>query len=51
MVPKALVVDHELADRLRQLVALPSALESRCALAPSLGRSSVCGLDRIGGRA
>src|SRR5262249_7651121 len=35
---------------LRDLVALPPALESPCALALSFRRGSTCGLDRIGGR-
>src|SRR5918911_1900235 len=50
-VPHPLVVEDELANRLRELVALPPALESSCALALSFRRGSTCGLDRIGGRA
>src|SRR5919202_287785 len=50
VVPQPLIVEYELANRLRELVALPPALESPCALALSLGRGSTCGLDRIGGR-
>src|SRR5438552_16770850 len=50
VVPQPLVVEYELANRLRELVALPPALESPCALALSLRRGSTCGLDRIGGR-
>src|SRR5436305_5188225 len=45
-----MVVEYELADRLRELVALPLAIESPCALALSFRRGSTCGLDRIGGR-
>src|SRR5438874_3332436 len=50
VVPQPLVVEYELANRLRELVALPPALESPCALALSFRRCSTCGLDRIGGR-
>src|SRR5215467_6005480 len=50
-VPQPLVVKHELANRLRELVTLPPALPSPCALALALRRASTCGLDRIGGRA
>src|SRR5256712_3315341 len=50
VVPQPLVVEYELANRLRELVALPPALESPCALALSFRRGSTCGLDRIGGR-
>jgi hypothetical protein len=50
VVPQPLVVEYEIADRLRKLVALPPALESPCALAPSFRRAGTCGLDRIGGR-
>src|SRR3989440_10216342 len=50
VVPQPLVVEYELANRLRELVALPPALESSCALALSFRRGSTCGLDRIGGR-
>src|SRR2546426_3707976 len=50
VVPQPLVVEYELADRLRELVALPPALESPCALALSFRRGGTCGLDRIGGR-
>src|SRR3984893_17441302 len=48
--PQPLVVEHELANRLRELVALPPAFESSCALALSFRRRSTCRLDRIGGR-
>src|SRR2546422_7922226 len=50
VVPQPLVVEYELANRLRELVALPPALESPCALALSFRRGSGCRLDRIGGR-
>ena len=50
VVPQPLVVEYELANRLRELVALPPALESPCALALSFPRSSTCRFDRIGGR-
>src|SRR5216110_2638944 len=50
VVPQPLVVEYELPDRLRELVALPPALEPPCALALSFRRGSTCGLDRIGGR-
>src|SRR2546430_14004476 len=49
VVPQPLVVEYELADRLRELVALPPALESPCALALSFRRGGAGGLDRIGG--
>src|SRR6266705_1987997 len=50
VVPQLLVVEYELADRLRELVTLPPARESPCALALSFRRGGTCGLDRIGGR-
>src|SRR5215468_287147 len=49
VVPQPLVVKYEFANRLRELVTLPPALQPPGALA--LGRASTCGLDRIGGRA
>jgi hypothetical protein len=49
VVPQPLVVKHELANRLRELVTLPVALESPCGLALAFWRGSTCGLDRIGG--
>src|SRR5712691_9149599 len=49
-VPQPLVVKYELANRLRELVALPPALESPCGLALAFRRGGTCGLDRIGGR-
>src|SRR5579859_6228928 len=51
VVPQPLVVEYELANRLWELVALPPALESPCALAFSYRRCGACGLDRIGGGA
>jgi hypothetical protein len=48
--PQPLVVEYEFANRLRELVALPPALESPCALALSFPRGSTCRFDRIGGR-
>jgi hypothetical protein len=50
VVPQALVVKYELANRLRELVTLPLALESACGFALDFRRSSTCGLDRVGGR-
>src|SRR5687767_15676061 len=50
VVPQPLVVEDELANRLRELVALPPALQSPGALARAFRRSSTCGFDRIGGR-
>ena len=50
VVPQPLIVEYELANRLRELVALPAALESPSALALSWRRGSTCGLDRVGGR-
>src|SRR5438270_3862959 len=50
VVPQPLVVEYELANRFRELVALPPTLESPCALALPFRRGSTCGLDRIGGR-
>jgi hypothetical protein len=51
LVPQPLVIKHERTNSLRQLIALPLALESPCRLALAIGCSSTCGLDRIGGRA
>jgi hypothetical protein len=42
-------VEHELANRLRELVTLPPALKSPRGLALAFRRASTCGLDRIGG--
>src|SRR5258708_6921800 len=50
VVPQPLIVEHELANRLRELVALPPALESPCAFGLSFRRGSACGFDRICGR-
>ena len=50
VVPQPLVVEYELANRIRELVALPPAFESPCAPALSFRRGSTGGLDRIGGR-
>src|SRR5262249_521155 len=49
--PQPLVIKYELADRLRELVTLPPALEPPGALALAFCRASTCGLDRVGGRA
>src|SRR5919201_5078637 len=51
VIPHPLVVEDELANRLRELVALPPALASPGALARSFRRGRTCGLDRIRGRA
>src|SRR5579875_3250445 len=51
VVAQPLVVEDKLANRLRELVALPLALASPCALGLSLWRSGACGFDRIGGGA
>src|SRR6516162_9791534 len=45
-----LVVKYELANRLRELVTLPLALESPCGLALTFRCGSTYGLDRVGGR-
>src|SRR6516225_5463501 len=50
VIPQPLVVKYELANRLRELVTLPPALESPCALTLASRRASTRGLDRIGGR-
>src|SRR5204863_2539621 len=50
VVSQALVVEHELADRVRELVTLPSAFESTGDIALAFRRGSTCGLDGIGGR-
>ena len=49
VVAQPLVVENELANRLRELVALPQALKSPRAVALRFRRDSTCGLDRIGG--
>src|ERR1700756_2936857 len=50
VVPQPLVVKYELADRLRELVTLPPALEAACGVALAVRRGSACGFDRVGGR-
>jgi len=50
VVPQPLVVKYELANRRRELVTLPPALESPRALALAFRRARTSGLDRIGGR-
>src|SRR3712207_2548040 len=50
VVPQALVVEDELADRLREPVALPLALASPRCLPLAWRRGSTCGLDRVRGR-
>ena len=50
VVAQALVVEDELTDRLRELVALPSALEPSRGVAPAFRRGGTCGLDGVGGR-
>jgi hypothetical protein len=40
IVPQPLVVEYELANRLRELVALPPALESPCAVASPSGAAA-----------
>ena len=50
VVPQPLIVKYELANRLRELVTLPLALESPSGLALAFRRGSTCGLDRVGGR-
>src|SRR3954468_14577215 len=50
VVPQPLVVKYELANGLRELVTLPPALESPCAVALAFRRAGTCRLDRIGGR-
>jgi hypothetical protein len=50
VVPQPLVVKDELANRFRELVALPPALTLSRGVGLSIGRGSSCSLDRIGGR-
>src|SRR5919198_2618127 len=47
VVPQPLVVEDQLANRLRELVALPPTLNSACALGVSCLRGSTRRLDRI----
>ena len=49
-VPQPLIVQYQVANRFRELVALPPALESPRALALTFRRGSPYGLDRISGR-
>ena len=51
VVPQSLVVKYELANRRRELVTLPPALESPCSLAIAIRRASPDSLDRISRRA
>jgi hypothetical protein len=44
-----LVTKYELADRLREVIALPLALESPCGLAQARRYRCTSGLDRVGG--
>src|ERR1700746_2457963 len=50
VVTQPLVVKYERANRLRELVTLPPALEPPCAVALAFRRVSACGLDPIGAR-
>jgi hypothetical protein len=50
IIPQPLVVKNEPANRIRQLVTLPSALASPCGLGFAVRRVSTRGLNRIGGR-
>jgi len=40
VVPQALVVEYELADRLWEVVTLPPVLESPCAVGPPSGAAA-----------
>ena len=51
VVAQPLVIKYELADRLRELIALPLALKSPCGLAQAFRGRRTCSLDRVGGRA
>jgi hypothetical protein len=51
LVPQSLVVEDELADRLRELITLPPALGSPRGLALALRRGRPYGLDRVRRRA
>src|SRR5437660_6126957 len=48
VVSQPLIVQDKIANRIRQLVALPVALEPASALALAERSSRACGLDRIG---
>jgi hypothetical protein len=50
VVPQPLVVKYEFANRVRELVALPLALESPYGLFLAFRCSGTCGLDCVGGR-
>ncbi len=50
VVSQPLVVEHEIANRVRELVTLPSALQSPCGIALAFRHGSTYGLDGIGGR-
>jgi hypothetical protein len=47
VVPEPLVVQHKLADRRGQMVALPSAFEPAALVAALLRRGRACGADRV----
>ena len=50
VISQPLIVNYELANRLRELVTLPPALESPCGLILAFRRGSTCRFDRVGGR-
>src|SRR3954451_11287267 len=50
VVAQPLVVEYELAYRLRELVTLPPAFASRCAVALAFRCAGARRLDRVGGR-
>src|SRR6266540_4121920 len=49
VVSQPLVVEHEIANRVRELVTLPSALQSPCGIALAFRHGSTYGLDGIRG--
>ena len=51
VISQPLVVKYELADRVRELITLPLALESPCGLGFAVRRGSTGSLDRIVGGA
>src|SRR4051812_16589115 len=51
VVAQPLVVKYEITDRLRELIALPPALESPYGLTQALRCRRTWSLDRVGGRA